>query len=76
MFLVEIVSARKRIVGALALAWGFGLNAPAQTNPVAHFEASNFTVSTPNLVLDDPNRPVVFNQSAVKQGSEAATFRA
>ena len=74
MSLVEIVSARKRMVGLFALACGFCLTASAQTDPVAHFEASNFTVSTSNLILDGSARSIPFNQSSVKQSTEAAMF--
>ena len=74
MFLVEIVSARKRIVVFLALALSFCLAGSAQTNLTVHFEAADFTVSSLNLISDSPARLVPFNQSAVKQDAGPTMF--
>jgi hypothetical protein len=74
MSLHEFVSARKRVVMLLVLASGFGPVVRAATNAVVRVEAAGFTFATPELVPDNAERAIPFNQSAIKQGTEPATY--
>lgn len=74
MLFVELLPLRKRAAVWLALVGGFCVAAPAQTDVVAHIEASGFSMASPNLINDAPARPLAFNQSALKQGVEPAIF--
>jgi hypothetical protein len=74
MYLAEIVSAGKRVAMLLVLASGFCAPARALTNTTVHVEAAGFTFATTNLIADAAERSIPFNQSAVKQGNEAAAF--
>ena len=74
MCLAEIVSARKRVKVLCALSLGLCPWSHAATNFTARVEAAGFTFATTNLVPDSAERGLPFNQSAVKQGSDAAQF--
>jgi hypothetical protein len=74
MCLAEIVSARKRVTVLCALSLGLCPWSHAATNFTARVEAAGFTFATTNLVPDSAERGLPFNQSAVKQGSDAAQF--
>ncbi len=73
MYLVENVSARKRVAMLLALVSSLCPLARAATNLTARVEAAGFTFASTNLIADTAERGVPFNQSAVKQGSGPAT---
>jgi hypothetical protein len=74
MYLAENVSARKRVAMLLVLASGLCPLARAATIPTTHVEAAGFTLASTNLILDAAERGMPFNQSAVKQSTEAAAL--
>jgi len=74
MCLAEIVSVRKRVTVLCALSLGLCPWSHAVTNFTARVEAAGFTFATTSLVPDSAERGLPFNQSAVKQGSDAAKF--
>lgn len=74
MCLVEFISARKCVAILLALASGFCLPARADANLTVHVDAAGFRMSGANLIDDSTSGEVSFNQSAVKQSIEPASF--
>jgi hypothetical protein len=72
MWSVELFWARKREAVLLALACACCFPGRAQTGVVARVEAAGFALTSTNLIPEEANRPLPFNQSAIKLDSSPA----